>query len=427
MYYKLAKVFNLTWIVKETHEFIASFFTTISKTKSFLELDFSLVKTILSSSQLEVDSELEILSSVNEWLCYDYENRSKYAKDLLLAVRLHLLQDRVLTEVISGSHSCAFQLNVKLVEVLKEILRDKKKYYDNKRSLCLEARHCPKTKFNLVVFGGEYKTTNDGNLTLIDGKNFGRSKFLAKFPKCDFIRVANVKNVLYLTCIYKNKTPMKFLKYNFARNAWKSIRLIKDDRVSVQPCSFFNKIYFLGGFSLNTGILKSCFALDTTDYKIVRVKEMHEFRWNCACAVFRGRIVVSGGRLPANINSNTVEAYDHVSNTWSHMPNMVFPRSGHAQVAVGNKIYVFGGITATCEVFDSFSNSFSVIKPPSSLERMTDYDVKDAFLIGRKIMMFRIGSTKLAVYDLDTSKWSEVLFEAAVDVKRYTCTKLAKI
>ena len=46
-------------------------------------------------------------------------------------------------------------------------------------------------------------------------------------------------------------------------------------------------------------------------------------RHHAACAVFGGKIVVSGGTRWVNVTLNTVEVYDYCSNRWSDMPNML--------------------------------------------------------------------------------------------------------
>ena len=45
-------------------------------------------------------------------------------------------------------------------------------------------------------------------------------------------------------------------------------------------------------------------------------------RENASCAVFEGRIVVTGGYNDNEGLLNTVEAYDHIDYSWKNMPNM---------------------------------------------------------------------------------------------------------
>ena len=70
---------------------------------SFLELDLKLISKILSSSELNIDSEMEVFNAVVSWLGHKKE-RSKYAKYLFLKVRIFLLSDpalNLITEKIS--------------------------------------------------------------------------------------------------------------------------------------------------------------------------------------------------------------------------------------------------------------------------------------------------------------------------------------
>ena len=149
-----------------------------------------------------------------------------------------------------------------------------------------------------------------------------------------------------------------------------------------------------------------------------------------ACTVFEGKIVASGGepnRYDRTMFS-TVEKYDHAANTWSNMPKMVCCRKCHSIVAVKNKLFVFGGLSNTAEVFDSSSNQFSTIK--SSALPIGDYDVQDTVAIGRKIIIFRFWTTKLLIFDLDKYKWSEELFEFTKKTKNlnwYLCVKVPKL
>ena len=75
--------------------------------------------------------------------------------------------------------------------------------------------------------------------------------------------------------------------------------------------------YVVGGCDENDVAISSCIKLDTVNSKVVDVKNLTEARLIPACAVFEGRVITSGGRqdVNADLHTNTVEAYHHVSNT----------------------------------------------------------------------------------------------------------------
>ena len=434
LYYKLSKVFNLRKIYKKAYGYIVSYFFRVSKTEYFLQLDFSYVRRILSSSELYIDSELEVMNSAIEWLSYDYENRIKLAEDLFLTVRFPLLPDHVVTDALRRyqtiSSSFALHIDKKCIEQLEMFLHNKKYFYNDKSSLHYQNRYCSQKNCNILVCGGfnAKKNTKDCNVTIVDGKNFDKYKFLNQFPKCDFINVANVKNQFYMIAMFENKKSIIVQRYNFITNTWESTELVLNTYIKyLQVCSFLTKIFFIGGCNRRVGILKSCFNFDTITYETTSIKQMNEARVNSACAVFEGRVVVSGGRTIHSDNLKTIEAYDHVSNTWSYMPNMVHGRSGHALIAVRNNLYVLGGNTSVCEVLNSFSRKFTVLKSLSSVKDTGDYVMKEAFAIANKIMILKSGSAKLVVYDLETSELSEVPFNATRDIERYGCLKIAQV
>ena len=53
---------------------------------------------------------------------------------------------------------------------------------------------------------------------------------------------------------------------------------------------------------------------------------MIQARDNAACAVFEGKIVVSGGYDNNDNDLNTVETYDVIGNEWSPMADMISVR-----------------------------------------------------------------------------------------------------
>ena len=55
----------------------ARYFTTVAESNSFSEVDFSAVGEILSSSQVNIDSELQVLDAAGSWLRHDITERGK--------------------------------------------------------------------------------------------------------------------------------------------------------------------------------------------------------------------------------------------------------------------------------------------------------------------------------------------------------------
>ena len=86
-------------------------------TRMFLELNFSFIKKILASSELHIDSELEVLKALEMWIDFNINGRKQFAKDLLLKVRLNLLSDYALkfilekTSLFKANNGCVALVN----------------------------------------------------------------------------------------------------------------------------------------------------------------------------------------------------------------------------------------------------------------------------------------------------------------------------
>ena len=135
---------------------------------------------------------------------------------------------------------------------------------------------------------------------------------------------------------------------------------------------------------------------------------MRKSRTDADCAVFEGRIVVSGGMGNNNNDEvlNGVESYDSIGNNWSSMPNMVYPESLHSLVIVRNKLFVIGSGKDRCEVFDNTCKKFVHLK--SSLGNCG----RKIMSLGNEIIIFVPQTDNIICFNVDTNEWSEVPCEA---------------
>ena len=92
-YLQFTNTFNLFSVYKGTFKYIERWFTMIVETKNFLELNINQVSKILTSSELVITSEVEVFLAADKWVSHNFEERSKFAKNLLLKVRVNLLSD----------------------------------------------------------------------------------------------------------------------------------------------------------------------------------------------------------------------------------------------------------------------------------------------------------------------------------------------
>ena len=107
---------------------IKSCFPMIAESKEFLQLDCSRLLKILSSSGLNVHSEIEVFSAADSWISFDFPSRKKFAKRILSTIRLSLLPISALRSPSS------FKKTEKCTELISKFLKDLKNY-NNERPI----------------------------------------------------------------------------------------------------------------------------------------------------------------------------------------------------------------------------------------------------------------------------------------------------
>ena len=122
-YYSYAVYFGFKNYSKMLLKYIERCFTVVVETHSFLELDNETLAGILSSSELCVDSEMEVLDAADVWISQDVENRGKFAFDLLSKVRLPLFSSAALRYILN-SDNC-FSKNKKCRQLVNAFIEEK--------------------------------------------------------------------------------------------------------------------------------------------------------------------------------------------------------------------------------------------------------------------------------------------------------------
>ena len=170
LYYRVAEIFNLSDnIAKARFSYIERCFTVVFETRNFLEADFYFVRKILCSSELQITSELEVFHAANSWIKYKFEEREKFAEDLLLTVRLSLLSDATLSYLIRQNFTIC--KNNKCKAIVEKFL--------NLKERSQTTRYCAQNKFDLYLCDGKFKRNR--NLKQINGKNLKSIKTASIF------------------------------------------------------------------------------------------------------------------------------------------------------------------------------------------------------------------------------------------------------
>ena len=267
-------------------------------------------------------------------------------------------------------------------------------------------------------------------LTFVSGNKLKNNKLFATINK-KFARgyeAVFLNGEFYILAKYSTKNSISIKKYLSASDAWEDL-VDFDFRDYFCVCALMSSVYILGG-----DLSDSCLKFDVESKKVMEVAKMNASRWKAACCIFQGKVVAGGGHtmnyyyiddkqyFETNV-SNTVEAYDHSADEWSHMPSMVKATCDHSLVVAGNNLYVVG---YTCEVYSSLSDKFVAISKPLAGSKSLIRSKNRAVSIAGKIFVFREQESKVISYDVTKDEWTEEM-ETEGYIKDGCCIKLPQL
>ena len=415
--YNFSQLFSSSNASKPPLQFIECCFQMFVDSSSFLELDLKLISKVLSSSELNIDSEMQVFNAVVSWLGHN-EKRSKYAKYLFLKVGIFLLSDPAL-KLIKEKVSCIIDDFPFINKVIKE-----KNLGPHSKSMKNVCRYCTHKNFNIFFCGGmsSFKVVRD--VYSVKADELKTVKNLPILKKCrQRHEVILIKGDIFvfggIDVGFKCITSIE--KYSDFSIAWEIIAHLPDERVDFCVSSYMGYAYVLGGcFQQET--INSCLMFNPGDCSWKEVAEMNETRCYASCTVFEGKIVVSGG-LNNNRSLTTVEAYDHVANTWTNMPNMIEERYHHKSVAVKNKLFIVGGIRTSCEVYDLNCGKFNLLKfIKETIFEHLKYPI-NVLSIKNKLYVFNGYKKNFLLYDVEKNDWSKEPFSILQNLNAYSCVK----
>ena len=405
--YKLADVFNLKNPAEHSLRRIEGSFAIVADTKDFLELDYEQVAKILGRSALQIVSEVEIFTFADLWLRHNFVERRKYAKQLLLKVRVKFLSEHALKHIKrenSAFSECCVEILNKLGENVL-IQNHSRRHYNGDNFNFLTYRDYESENSDIRL---NY-SYNNKDVDLIDGKSLKTLKILAPLKKTIHgSKTVVIKDEVYVfdgNFDYYNSIN-SIERYSFKTNAWDIVSNIFDQHVLFSACAFIDSIFFMGGsyYSPNN-VTESCLKFDTKRKDWKKVSSMNKARRCSASVVFQSNIVISGGIGVNNNVLRSVETYDVFANKWIQMPDMIRGKFNHKLVSVKKKLFVIDDRETThCEIFDNHSNKFVTFREMSLFFRQfTRFN--HVFSNGNKLIFFPNGIMSVFTYDTLEKIW----------------------
>ena len=439
--FQISSIFELSNISIQTFNCIERCFTILAETPQFLDLEYIVVAKVLLSSELHITSEREVFNAANDWLGYNIQQRSKFAKALLQKVRVPLLSNHAINYILNKTSF--FTAIDECVAIIKEALDSKGSHIHNKSCVSYTNRFCNQNKFNIYYCGGQTKRGLKIVKTVyeVDGSNL-TSQFKVLPPMIKerlYAKAVCLKGEIYVFrggVFVDNKftTIRSVDKYSHFTKNWNAIADIYDGRAGFCVSAFMDKIFIIGG--INYGVnTNSCLQFDTKAKSWTEIAKMKEVRYHAACAVFEENVIVAGGW---DINENdlrSVECYDVIADEWSPMPNMIESKCGHSLVVVKNKLFVIGRGTKINEVYDKNCKKFVALKSPQIFPSRNFVGMRSqseiylwlnkAISIGSKIYAVQDFKSSIFCYDVDKDEWTVDQCDIVnKNLGRFACVKV---
>ena len=220
LFYQLSSVYSLIGFRKEALNYINYWFTIVTKTENFQQLDFNSVNQIMSSTELNISSELEVFKASDFWLSCESFDRSKYATKLFLKTRFLLLSDYVTKSLLEQNKdsNISFHKSKECLVLIEEVLKNKEEFYRNKSTIYYTNRYFKSSKYNITCGGfNPYSFKRDMSIYNFVADNLKKFKKYTPGKKCKTYGAVCIRNELYfLSC---NKDHVNNKKTLFVKHS----------------------------------------------------------------------------------------------------------------------------------------------------------------------------------------------------------------
>ncbi|XP_026495082.1 actin-binding protein IPP-like [Vanessa tameamea] len=299
--FRFAETHNCTELAEEALTHAQANWNLVANGDELLELPLQQLITLLSSEQLKVDNEAQVLYPALKWLEYDPANRRRHCFEVLSNVRLPLISPQILDDAIKTVQDPS------IVVALKTVRVDMKSGRGALVSLSAEPR--ARARRMLVVAGG---SCHDA----------------APHPP------HAADNIL-----------SSVLKFDLHKREWEELSSMCIARIQPGVAMLGGRVYAVGG-EQGSQILANGEVYDPQTDKWSNIAPMKEARCEFGLTAWNGNLYAFGGWVGSDMGAS-VEVYDPISDEWTLSGRMPEPRFGMGVVNFEGLIYVVGGCTHT--------------------------------------------------------------------------------
>ncbi|XP_022795517.1 kelch-like protein 17 [Stylophora pistillata] len=368
--YFMAEKFDNSELLDSARKFILSNFAKVAQTENFLRLPSHEVEQLVSSDDVVVNSEEDIVKAIIKWTILKKSERSKEFCNLFRHVRLtflsrdFLLNNVVTNELVTENEDCVDRVNSALAWMDRKTDCDLSRPYSPRKAL----EKC------VIAIWGEDKPFRP-LFYVPENNDFCHLPGMTE-PDCVPQHVFSCRGKLFFVAQEVNKSQYYDPDFNCWRPApWTKtdsrVNWCKTNRQEIGKLFFRavvvveNEICFIED-NLQTYSSSLCkFNLDTNF--TTRSKDWVTTIRTCLVTLGQYIYVIGGTKSDVDIVAHC-SRYDIVENTWQKLTNLRLARFRALGVATQEKIYVGGGwldfggeITNTCEVYSVITDEWHLM------------------------------------------------------------------
>ncbi|KAF4070454.1 hypothetical protein AMELA_G00285740 [Ameiurus melas] len=334
-----------------------------SPSSKFLELNEEQLGGILQRDELNVKQEKMAFQAIIRWIKHEPDVRKQHIVNLLLKVRLALIDLEYLEYIKTHPLVSSFQ---ECQTIITSTLTAIKNVGTNIGHLGPLARQ--RLPYSILfAVGGTRKLSSTNVLETYNSKMDSWMCISCRKGKA---RVGHgtvfLDGFVYVIggsdSMFHLKTVCKF---NPLDGTWNEVAHMNSHRSSVSVAILDGYIYAMGG-SGGRGWLNTAERYQPSTNEWSLIPSMHEKRCKASATTLLGKIYICGGRNRTR-SLFTAECFDPSYNQWSQIEQMHIPRRCLGVIALNNQVFAIGGLDGdnnrlqSVEAYNPHTNSWRML------------------------------------------------------------------
>ena len=300
-HFETSKCFYQIDLHKSTFKCIQRWLCLLIDNNKHLDMSYDFIKKVLSFSELDTTSEIELINFVDSWVNHDTTQRSKFAMSLLRNVRLSLLSNAALYKLLADDNSFSKRSDCK--NYIEKTITNKKAKSNDPSCIDSQNRYCSQKEEFDIILGGK-TSSNTFNVYKLDEQRISdETVIIEKLGRNSVNHITFINGIIYF---FSSKAVYSYSVITKQVNVVSFSENIEGYYSHYSAfCSFMGKVYIIG----RADVSRCCTTFDPKTNTWEEKPKMRVNRIGPACTVFCGKIVVSGGRerMASVGGANTVE------------------------------------------------------------------------------------------------------------------------